>query len=213
MAQEAVVDEDVRAGRIRGPKGQAILAATRHLIGRVGVEGATFDAITAEAGVARGAVFWAFGSKERLMLTLLEDDARVRLDSLEGAVSAARSADELVDALAGQVRGFVEEDLGVHVLLQELGSIALREPSVRAALAERRREWSATFAGLLEAKQAEGAIDLATDPATAAALVTAVGHGLAINALLDPREDPAPIIEGGRSWVRGLLARPRASER
>lgn len=182
-----------------------MLAATRRLIGRHGIEGATFDLITQEAGVGRGTIHWAYGSKERLLLELLKADAAARFDALRAAVAPATSAEEVGDALAAQVTGFLEDELGVHVLLQELGSVALREPEIGKALATRRAEWSELFAQLLEAKAAEGVIELPGEPAMLATLLTAFGHGLATNALLDPDCEVEPMIESARECVLRVL--------
>jgi len=182
-----------------------VLAATRRLIGRHGIEGATFDLITQEAGVGRGTIHWAYGSKERLLLELLKADAAARFDALRAAVAPATSAEEVGDALAAQVTGFLEDELGVHVLLQELGSVALREPEIGKALATRRAEWSELFAQLLEAKAAEGVIELPGEPAMLATLLTAFGHGLATNALLDPDCEVEPMIESARECVLRVL--------
>lgn len=182
-----------------------MLAATRRLIGRHGIEGATFDLITQEAGVGRGTIHWAYGSKERLLLELLKADAAARFDALRAAVAPATSAEEVGDALAAQVTGFLEDELGVHVLLQELGSVALREPEIGKALATRRVEWSELFAQLLEAKAAEGVIELPGEPAMLATLLTAFGHGLATNALLDPDCEVEPMIESARECVLRVL--------
>ena len=182
-----------------------MLAATRRLIGRHGIEGATFDLITQEAGVGRGTIHWAYGSKERLLLELLKADAAARFDALRAAVAPATSAEEVGDALAAQVTGFLEDELGVHVLLQELGSVALREPEIGKALATRRAKWSELFAQLLEAKAAEGVIELPGEPAMLATLLTAFGHGLATNALLDPDCEVEPMIESARECVLRVL--------
>lgn len=206
VSASAHVSDQVRAERIAGESGQRLLAATRRTIGREGVGGATLAAITSEAGLALGMIFWVFGSKNRLLTELLLTDARERLDALRSAVAPASSADELLDALTVQVTGFLEEELGVHVLLQELGSVALREPEMREAIAERRGEWCRVFAELLEAKQAESVIELAATPATVATLLTALGHGLAIDVLLGPERDRQADIDSARTWGRQLLA-------
>lgn len=208
MSGAARVSEEVRAARIAGESGQRLLAATRRTIARRGVAGSTLAAITTEAGFTGGMVFWVFGGKRRLFAELLAADARERLDALRAAVAPASCADELLDALAEQVTGFLREELGVHVLLQELGSLALREPGMREAIAERRAEWSRLFAELLEAKANAGVIELAAEPATVATLLTALGHGLAIDVLLGPERDPQPIIDSARTWVRHLVRQP-----
>jgi AcrR family transcriptional regulator len=206
------VSEEVRAARIAGESGQRLLAATRRTIARNGIAGSTLGAITTEAGLTGGMVFWVFGGKRRLFAELLAADARERLDGLRAAITPASCIGELLDALAEQVTGFLREELGAHVLLQELGSLALREPEMREAIAERRGQWCRTFAELLEAKADEGVIELAAEPATVATLLTALGHGLAIDVLLGPERDPQPIIDSARTWVRELLA-PTDEER
>lgn len=202
MAQETMVNEDLRASRIGGPKGQAILAATRRVIRGVGVEGATFDAITAEAGVARGAVFWAFGSKERLLLEVLDEVGRERLDELTAAFDGAQTLDEMLDGIVDQVVACRAEDA---VLVQEMASIALREPSVGAALAARRERWRVAVAELLGRKCDEGVIALDADALVVATTLTAFGHGLAVQGLLEPELALDDALKDLRCWVAARL--------
>lgn len=205
MTAQPEVSERLRTDRIASRRGQAVLAATRRLVGRHGIEGATFDLITEEADVGRGTIHWAYGSKERLLLELLNADAAARLDALREAITPVASTAELVEAFAAHVRWYLNEELGVHVLLQELSSLALREPTVRHALASRRREWGRVFTELLETKEAEGVITLAGEPGVVAGVLTALGHGVAMHALLDPDPELEPLMLRAQACAASLV--------
>lgn len=130
------------------------------------------------------------------------------METLRSAICSASSVDELLDRLVALVVDFVREpELGVHVLLQELGSVALREPQVGVALAARRADWAAVFGQLLEDKQSAGVLTLVDDPEVVAALLTAFGHGLAIHALLEPSSDLEPLLRRARSSAESLFVR------
>lgn len=212
MSGSAHVSEAVRAERIASESGQRLLAAARRTIARDGVVGSTLDAVTTEAGLARGMVFWVFGSKDRLLIELLEADARERIQGLHDALSAPGSFDELLEAVIGQVESFIDEDLGAHVLLQEMASVALREPAIRSALAARRARWRSTLAEVLEDKRSHGIIAFDGEPAVVATTLTALGHGLATQAALEPGYDLEPAVEEMRRWVRALFAPGRVAD-
>ena len=76
---------------------QRLFTATLRLIGTRGVVGLTVDEIAAEAGVAKGTVYYNFGSKDGLIDALL----RHGVDLLASRVEGARGVEQLVDSLLG----------------------------------------------------------------------------------------------------------------
>jgi TetR/AcrR family transcriptional regulator len=79
--------------RTRATK-QKLFAATLRLAAAKGMVGLTVDEIAAEAGVAKGTVYYNFGSKDGLVDALL----RYGVDLLASALRAAEDVEALVDA-------------------------------------------------------------------------------------------------------------------
>ncbi|MFC5287876.1 TetR/AcrR family transcriptional regulator [Actinokineospora guangxiensis] len=80
----------------REPTRQKLFTATLRLIGTRGVVGLTVDEIAAEAGVAKGTVYYNFGSKDGLIDALLRHGVDLLAARLEGAASVERLVDELL---------------------------------------------------------------------------------------------------------------------
>jgi TetR/AcrR family transcriptional regulator len=76
---------------------QKLFTATLRLIGTRGVVGLTVDEIAAEAGVAKGTVYYNFGSKDGLIDALL----RHGVDLLALRLEEAAAVEQLVDELLG----------------------------------------------------------------------------------------------------------------
>src|SRR4051812_176687 len=68
------IDGRSRAARARARDARAeILSAALRVFALRGYREATMDAIAAEAGYSKGALYWHFGGKQELLLTLLEE--------------------------------------------------------------------------------------------------------------------------------------------
>jgi AcrR family transcriptional regulator len=99
---------------------QKLFDATLRLAGSRGMVGLTVDEIAAEAGVAKGTVYYNFGSKDGLIDALL----RYGVDLLAGRLSAAQDAvgpwgtvRDLVDAM---LSFFAEYPTFAQLLVSEL---------------------------------------------------------------------------------------------
>ncbi|MDP9882717.1 AcrR family transcriptional regulator [Sinomonas atrocyanea] len=82
---------------------QRLFDAAIELIGQRGAEAVTVDEIAAAAGVAKGTVYYNFGSKNELVAQLLEYGMGILMEALRGPDDAAGPGS---DALA-EVRGMV----------------------------------------------------------------------------------------------------------
>src|SRR3954467_4535231 len=91
-----------------------IVEAARRMVGERGIENSHVGDIAAAAGLSRGLVRYYFGSKDGLMLHVMEADARDRLRLLHEHLGPAGSVDELVDGLGAAVAEFVRQDPRRH---------------------------------------------------------------------------------------------------
>ncbi|CRK56141.1 Transcriptional regulator, TetR family [Alloactinosynnema sp. L-07] len=80
-----------------------LFEATLRLVGTRGVGGLTVDEIAAEAGVAKGTVYYNFGSKDGLIEALLRFGVDLLAERIRGAESldAADTVAHLVDGMLG----------------------------------------------------------------------------------------------------------------
>ncbi|RJL30382.1 TetR/AcrR family transcriptional regulator [Bailinhaonella thermotolerans] len=106
---------------------QRLFAAAVDLIAEQGYAATTVDAIAERAGVAKGTVFYNFGSKEALFSALLEDGI-ARLAATMRETVAGLEPIEALDALVRAELAFVDEsEHFARLLLAEMWRTAWRE--------------------------------------------------------------------------------------
>jgi AcrR family transcriptional regulator len=184
-------DRSVRKAQTRA----SLLSAAARVYARAGFGGATLDEVAAEAGFTKGAVYSHFGSKENLLLALME----------EHLASQVAEQVELFDPglmtwerpLAGSARWMDElrEDPDPFRLFVELWSYAQRDERLRGRLAGGLVALRATFARFALASAADAGVET---PAYAgeqfATVMIALGLGLSMVKLIDPERVPPSLL-------------------
>ncbi len=100
---------------------QEILAATRHLMERGGVDAITMDEIAQAAGVAKGTIYLYFQSKEELIQALLSEVGESMASDLEALLDQPDSPREKVKRMVILLLDYVEQESVLFpVYLQEL---------------------------------------------------------------------------------------------
>ena len=197
-------DEDEIARRLATEQAQRILAAARRLVAQRGVERSHVVDIAREAGFARGLVTYYFGTKDRLLAEVMDADAQARLERLHELAGGAGSLEDLLDGMQEALCDFL--DNGAHVAMQELGTLALRNAEIRARQARIRSSYRAALAAVLVDKQRQGIVALRADARDVAAVLIALGQGLATETLADPDWDRAGAVACARALARHLLS-------
>jgi AcrR family transcriptional regulator len=190
---------------LSGDKAARIVEAMRASVAARGAAGSTFDHVAREAGVSRGLLHYYFGTKERLLVEVVRRDCDIRMAALDDALSGARTADDFIDVLLRSLEDVVEHDPAFFTLIFEIFTLARRNDEIAAEMAELVRRTRARLAELLETKQREGVLDLAEEPDAIAAVLFALGDGLALSALSDPGRDLRPTLRAGVACARTLL--------
>jgi AcrR family transcriptional regulator len=193
---------------LSGERAQRIIDAMRTSVGVRGVAGSTFDQVARAAGVSRGLLHYYFGTKERLLVEVCRHDCDIRMGMLTAAASAARSADDLIDALVRSLEEMVAADPGFIALIFELFSASRHNPELAPEMQELLRRVRDHLAGLLEAKRQEGAIELAAPADAIANVLFSLGDGLALRMIAEPEYDFRATIEAGAHAVRQLITDP-----
>ncbi|MGI5160748.1 TetR/AcrR family transcriptional regulator [Microbispora sp. CA-102843] len=120
-------------GGRRAETRQRLYRAAADLIAEQGFAATTVDAIAERAGVAKGTVFYNFGSKEALFAGLLDHGIERLADALaEAARRPAASPVAVLDALMlAQLRFFDEYGPFARVLLAEIWRAAWQDAVLR----------------------------------------------------------------------------------
>jgi AcrR family transcriptional regulator len=164
---------------------EKLLAAATEAICRLGIQGASIDAIAASAGYTKGAFYAHFDSKEELFLVMLEEHFDAEIERLESVLAGAG---EPVAEARQAAEGFlakVEGDPQWRRVCLEFTAYAIRNDAFRAELAARERALRAQLARVFE----RWAADLGLEPTVAAddvaAMTMCMADGFLLNRMID----------------------------
>lgn len=144
---ECVPIEKLTPERRRQMTRDALLDAAEDVFVKRGVTGAALEEIAAEAGFSRGAIYDHFGSKDDLLLAVLDRfmerqlDQYLQMEHREDPLDAAMDAAELFRRVFSPELVPLELELRVN---------ALRSPAFRQRLVEVDRSLSESSARLIE---------------------------------------------------------------
>jgi AcrR family transcriptional regulator len=206
-----VESETIEAGlegqdrELSGEKVQRIIDAMRHCVAERGIAGATFEHVSREAGVSRGLLHYYFGTKERLLIEVLRNDAETRITGLDEPLAAAKTTDDVVAVLVAGAEGVLREDPAFYVILYELFTAGRQNPDIQAELAELYHRSRQHLAKVLRQKEAEGVLSLRFDAESVVTYMFAAADGGALQRLTDSERDYAATVEAGAAVARFLL--------
>jgi AcrR family transcriptional regulator len=196
-----------------------LLQAAARVYARRGFAGATLDEVAAEAGFTKGAVYAHFGSKENLLLALLQEHLVGQIaEQLElfNRVRADRDRPTWERPVAGSDSWMrrLGEDPDPFRLFVELWSYAQRDEQLRARLASGLDALRMTFVRFGAESAADAGVET-TDAAHeqfASALIGLI-LGLGLLKLADPDAVPEQLLGVVSSiFIRALETSPEARE-
>jgi AcrR family transcriptional regulator len=192
--------------RLTGEKAERIVDAMRHCVAERGIAGATFEAVSREAGVSRGLLHYYFGTKERLLIEVLRRNAETRIAMLDEPLAAAETVDDVVAILVAGAEAVLETDPGFYVILYELFSAGRQNDEIREELAELYQRNRHHLAETLRRKEAEGVLKLRLDADAVVSYMFAAADGAALQRLTDPDRDFSRTVATGAAVARFLIS-------
>lgn len=183
-----------------------LIEATVELVAREGVAAATFDRIGRHAGYSRGLASHKFGSKEGLVRALIahlhaRQDERLALgevahmNGLEALMAYVRAH---YDALSA------ESDLRAYFSL--LAAAVADLSDIRAAFAQSHERVKGLLTGFVARGKDEGVIAKCANPEAVALMIGSALMGAAMQSLIDPAFDAAPVRDETLRMLRASLA-------
>ncbi len=174
--------------------------AAAELIAEVGWGRVTTRAVAERAGLPHGTVSYHFRGKRELLI-----DAA--LGTFEEAIPLSAFARlESVDQLLDMIGAEVGDPHGLDPVLRGVSMEAMREaerdPTVRRRMAKLMREYREVMAELIRADQDGGRVASETDPRDIATLLGAVGDGLLLHAVVDPKLDVGAALDALRLLLK-----------
>lgn len=171
--------------RPRAQTREELLDAAARVFARRGFHAASVEAVSEEAGFSTGALYSNFAGKEDLFLSLYEERIHRRRRELRAAVErSGGGADGLASATAN-VDDALRHERDWFLLYFEFSLHAARNPDFARRFRAVREEGLDELAGGLAEGLEHAGIGSAIDPGELARAVRALGHGLALERLVD----------------------------
>jgi AcrR family transcriptional regulator len=191
-----------------------LLSAAAELFADQGVDAVSVDAVAEAAGRTSGAVYAHFGSKQGLLLALLDSWKDSVRTVLLAEVAVSETPRGQLAAVWSGVADDPGEDSGRWALLEhELWLRAARDREVAQVIRDRDREARRFSAHQLAGWTASVGTRPTTGPDDLAVLVKALLTGLAMQRRLDPEAVSDDLAVEGLSALVGLTDRPQQTER
>lgn len=172
-----------------------LLQAAARVYARRGFGGATLDEVAGEAGFTKGAVYGHFGSKENLLMALMEEHLTQQVIDQVALFDRERTTWER--PLAGSQRWMqgLDDDPDPFRLFVELWTYAQRDERLRTRLADGLGALRDTFARFATAS----ALDAGLAPSDGAGeqfanVMLGLGLGLPMLKLIDPHAVPDSLL-------------------
>jgi AcrR family transcriptional regulator len=184
-------DRSERRAQTRG----RLLEAAARVYARRGFAGATLEEVAAEAGFTKGAVYGHFGSKENLLLALVEEYLAGQVSEQMTLFDRDRATWER--PLAGSERWMerLNESPDRFRLFVELWAYAQRDERVRERLAGGLAALRATFAHFAAESSADAGFEPQPDVAEQFAnVMLGLGIGVSMLDLAEPGVIPAELL-------------------
>lgn len=163
-----------------------LLSAAADLLAEHGVDGVSVDAVADAAGRTSGAVYAHFGSKQGMLVALLDEWRHSLVSVIAQAFEEAPTLDDRLAAVARAVIVSPSDDTRRLLALErELARIAGRDLAVASVLRDRSCEAQARMARGFRAWMAAGIVPSA-DPDALARAFRALVIGIELQQRLDP---------------------------
>lgn len=187
-----------------------LLQAAARVYARRGFNGATLDEVASEAGLSKGAVYGHFGSKENLLLALMEEYLAAQISEQVGLFDQGRAQAERPLAGSEHWMEGLEEDPDRFRLLVELWAHGQRDERLRQGLARGFAALRATLASFASDSAATDGFELPAGAAEQLANITlGLGLGLGLLKLTEPTALPSALF----GTVLSILAQASPADR
>jgi BetI-type transcriptional repressor, C-terminal len=141
-----------------------------------------------------------------LLVGAARRDCELRMETLEGQLAGAQTADDFIALMAQNLQEMVSDDPDFVTLVFELFTLSRRNEEIAVEYARLMRRTRDLLAGMLASAQREGVLRLHAEPETVAEILFSLGDGFALRMLAEPERDFSATVRAGIISVRALLA-------
>ena len=181
---------------------ERLLAAAAELFADRGIDAVSVDLVAEAAGRTSGAIYDHFGSKQGMLLALLDEWEQSLVTVIAAEFELAADVSDRLRAVAANLIAHPSEQTRRLLLLErELGLRAARDPAVAAALRLRAAGAHDRMARGFAAWMAAGIIGPVADPDTLATVFSALVVGLEMHHRVDPDAMDIETVTGALASV------------
>jgi AcrR family transcriptional regulator len=183
-----------------------LLEAAARVYARCGFDGATLDGVAEEAGFTKGAVYDHFGSKENLLVALVDEHLAHQIAEQVALFDPAKDTSERPRAGSDRWMADLKQDPDAFRLFVELWVHAQRDERLRRRLVGGMAALRETFRGFAAERSASGAVAPAGPAAEQFAnVMLALGLGVGMVELADPGSVHPRLLGAVLSLLIGTL--------
>jgi AcrR family transcriptional regulator len=175
---------------------EELVDAAERLFTAKGFHATSLDAVAAEAGFTKGAVYSNFASKEDLFFAVYERRVDIRVAEVERIIEAAPTPREGIVRIIPGNRDRPEADDGWMAVFFEFWAHVLRHPELRERFAAQHRR----IIDVLAAAMVESGEEMVDDPHKLATARYAMQLGLQLERLTQP-----DVVDAGLGLRMGRL--------
>ena len=182
------------------PTARRLLEGARRLLERSGYASLTLEAVAREAGETKSLIRYHFGSKQGLLVALVDWLMREYTDEQRRLVSEALDGDDRLHRLNGSLIPMMHDATSYRLFFDLMASL-LHDPALRPRAAGLLSVWRNLTASVLLPSQAQG---IPKEVMTLSSMTLALADGLALQLLADP--ESVDVTQAMELWERCLAA-------
>ena len=167
-----------------------LMESAAKVFARRGLQQASIDEVTEDAGYTKGAFYANFKSKEELFLAMLDERFTERIEQIERVIAGEGTAAEKARRAGDDFVGAIVADPEWERLFFEFSAYAARNEDFREELVTRYRAMRDRITAALRARHEEFGIESALPFEQVAAMTCIMGNGFAHEKLLEGEAVP-----------------------
>lgn len=182
------------------PTAMRLLEGARRLLERSGYASITLDAVAREAGETKSLIRYHFGSKQGLLVALVDWLMREYTDDQRRLVDGVMDGGDRLHGLAQSLVPMVRDTASYRLFFDLMVSL-MHDPAMRPRAAGLLTMWRNLTASVLLPSQAQG---VPKEVMTLSSMTLALADGLALQVLADP--DGVDVSQAMDLWEQCLSA-------
>jgi AcrR family transcriptional regulator len=167
-----------------------LIKSAAKVFARRGLQQASIDEVTEDAGFTKGAFYANFKSKEELFLAMLDERFAARLTEIDAALASDETPEAQAQQAGADFARFLSSDPNWQRLFFEFAAYAARNEEFREELVTRHRALRKRIAELYSRRADELDLELPVPFEQVSLMTFAMAHGVALEKLLEPKAVP-----------------------